>query len=220
MSRGVILYDANRNPMSVQNGVAIPANTNGLLVHGSDGTNARVLSIAASNALKIVDVGSRIVTGTYSAATSLITGSGSSQNLASIENPSASGKTVFVRRITLMSTVGAAASAKFLFHVGRTTATPSSGTTLTAQKHKTGDSSPVAIVRSVPTATAATGDIWVGTPGTQVSNAAYVGVPLDALKGIVEFDDIQLDASEGLVVSAEANDIDFSFSVSFSWVEA
>lgn len=42
-SPAVILYDANSNAMAVQNGVAIPANTKGLLLHGRDGSgDARV----------------------------------------------------------------------------------------------------------------------------------------------------------------------------------
>ena len=43
-----ILYDGNGNPLAVQNGVAIPANTSGVLVHGSDGTNARILKTDAT----------------------------------------------------------------------------------------------------------------------------------------------------------------------------
>jgi hypothetical protein len=37
-SPAVILYDAAGNPLAVENGVAIPANTKGLLVHGKDST--------------------------------------------------------------------------------------------------------------------------------------------------------------------------------------
>lgn len=44
----VILYDASGNELPVQNGVAIPASTPGLLAMGSDGTNSRYLLVDSS----------------------------------------------------------------------------------------------------------------------------------------------------------------------------
>jgi hypothetical protein len=44
----VYLYDAAGVAMAVQNGVAIPAGTSGLLLMGTDGTNARRLGVNAS----------------------------------------------------------------------------------------------------------------------------------------------------------------------------
>lgn len=46
--RSVVLYDASGNPLAVQDGVAIPANTPGLLAAGSDGANARYVRVDAS----------------------------------------------------------------------------------------------------------------------------------------------------------------------------
>jgi len=47
-SPAAILYDASGNAMAVQDGVAIPANTKGLLIHGKDGSgNARVAELVA-----------------------------------------------------------------------------------------------------------------------------------------------------------------------------
>jgi len=48
MANPVILYDVNQQPMNVENGVAIPANTQGVLVLGSDGTNARNIKVSAT----------------------------------------------------------------------------------------------------------------------------------------------------------------------------
>lgn len=56
-SPAVILYDVSGNPMAVQDGAAIPANTKGLLLHGSDGTNARVLNIDSNGAVRVQSEG-------------------------------------------------------------------------------------------------------------------------------------------------------------------
>ena len=57
-SPAVLLYDANNIALSVRNGVAIPANTPGLHVMGSDGTNSRYLTVDASGRLTVVGAGS------------------------------------------------------------------------------------------------------------------------------------------------------------------
>ena len=36
-----VLFDTDGNPLSVQDGVAIPASTPGLMLMGSDGVNSR-----------------------------------------------------------------------------------------------------------------------------------------------------------------------------------
>lgn len=48
MANPVVLYDVNQRPMNVENGVAIPANTQGVLIVGSDGTTARTVRTDAS----------------------------------------------------------------------------------------------------------------------------------------------------------------------------
>lgn len=52
-----ILYDVNGNPLPVQNGVAIPASTPGVLSMGSDGTNSRYISVDSSGRVVIVGAG-------------------------------------------------------------------------------------------------------------------------------------------------------------------
>lgn len=49
----VTLYDASGNALSVQDGVAIPANTPALLMAGSDGVNARRLLVSATGVLSV-----------------------------------------------------------------------------------------------------------------------------------------------------------------------
>ncbi len=53
----VELYDSNGNPLSVQNGVAIPANTPALMFAGSDGTNSRYITIDSSGHPIVVGAG-------------------------------------------------------------------------------------------------------------------------------------------------------------------
>lgn len=186
-----VLYDINRNP--------ITANPNGSLGVGLIGTRSRV--------------------GMYGAATGLVAGSAGAQNIASIENPAASGKIVYVKLVKVSAAAGTTASNVFQYAFGRTTATPSAGTTLTAQKHDSNDASPVAIVRSGPTATAAAGALWAGI-GPIFQAAGSLNVPEKiAWDSRRDDENIVLAAGEGLLLSAGANDTDWSHSVSFSWEE-
>jgi len=53
----VELYDSTGNPLAVQDGVAIPASTPGLLSMGSDGTNSRYITIDSSGRQIVVGAG-------------------------------------------------------------------------------------------------------------------------------------------------------------------
>jgi len=53
----VLLYDANGIALAVRNGVAIPANTPGLIVMGSDGANSRYMAVDSSGRLVAVGAG-------------------------------------------------------------------------------------------------------------------------------------------------------------------
>jgi hypothetical protein len=52
-----LLYDGNGNPLAVQNGVAIPANTSGLLSMGSDGADSRYMLVDANGRQIVVGAG-------------------------------------------------------------------------------------------------------------------------------------------------------------------
>jgi hypothetical protein len=56
-SPAAILYDANGVALAVSNGVAVPANTKGLLAAGSDGTNARFIRVATDGSVRIDPTG-------------------------------------------------------------------------------------------------------------------------------------------------------------------
>ncbi len=53
----VELYDSSGNPLAVQNGVAIPASTPGLMIMGSDGTNSRYALVDSSGRPIVVGAG-------------------------------------------------------------------------------------------------------------------------------------------------------------------
>jgi len=200
------------------NGAAVSGNPN--LVAGSDGTNARTLATTTTGVLKVVEVGSRVLVGAYGCGTGVIAGTVAAQNLVSIENPVASGKTVYVKRFHITAVGVAAASTSYRYTLGRTTAVPTAGTVLTAQQRATADAAPVAIVRSVPTATAATGSYWSGAGVLSAVNATMPLAELEALRELRESDDIVLAAGEGLLLIAEANDTDLRHTAAICWEEA
>lgn len=177
--------------------------------------------VTLTNAFPTQEVG-RAVLGAYRCGSGQIAGAASAQNLVSIENPTASGRTVYIKRIEIQGpTVTVSLTLKFLYLVGRTTGVPSAGSTLTSQKHATSDSAAVAIVRSGPTATAASGNMWT-TTGEQLFTAVGAG---NAFQNVGfaegrESDDIVLAAGEGLLIRAETNNTGYFHSVDISWEEA
>lgn len=68
VSPAAILYDQNGNPVAISPNVAIPVGTKTILVAGTDGSDARVLSVDSSGRLAITDGGQSLtVDGTVTA---------------------------------------------------------------------------------------------------------------------------------------------------------
>jgi len=190
---------------------------NPVLVAGSDGTNARTIRTTTTG-LPIVTQNTRVTAGAYAAATGIIIGTVGAQNLMSIENPAASGKNVFIKRIRVSINAGNTARADALVHVGRTTAVPTGGTVLTAQKMATSFGAAVGIIRSIPTATAATGDIdTTMIPITE--NNTTRPVFSWTWQPMYELEEITLAAGEGVLVRVDASDVDLNFNISVLWQE-
>jgi hypothetical protein len=167
-----------------------------------------------------INANSRTYVGRYGASIARLAGSAAAQNISTIENPAASGKTLYIRKIKISSSCTAAAIVNFQCRLHRTTATPTGGTTQTAQKRATADATPVGIVRSGPTATAAAGTIWAAAgPSFQNNPTVYASEIAAWDSEGREEDDISLVAGEGLLLDAEANDVDFNFTVSYVWGE-
>ena len=56
-SPDVVLFDGYGIPLAVQNGAVTPANTSGIMIEGSDGTNSRYISIDSSGHQVVVGPG-------------------------------------------------------------------------------------------------------------------------------------------------------------------
>lgn len=144
-------------------------------------------------------------------------GATAAANLVSLENPAASGKTVSIGRVYITVSSVAATTAHANIHLGRTTALPSGGTTQTIQKDRTADSVASAIVRSAPTATAATGSMRITTIGWGGANPNSPSI-LELIEAAQP--PIILAVGEALLVRTDgANDADYRFTVNWAWRE-
>jgi hypothetical protein len=176
--------------------------------------------VAATSSLNVAVIGTRLLTGSYYCGTGRIAGSAAAQNLASIENPAASGKTVYVKRSNVQGQVAVVSIVLFDYLFGRTAALPTLGTVLTSQKQSSSAPAPVAIVRSAPTAAAAAGNLWSVTAGNNgAAPGPFAPQLLEALSEKRETDDIVLAAGEALLMRAEANLATWSHQVNFAWDE-
>lgn len=155
--------------------------------------------------------------GEYYFATTGITGAISAQNLLTIENPSGSAVNVLITNIRIHSALSILSTSVFSHKIGRSTAVPSGGSTQTAQKQLSSDSSPTAIIRTnSPTATFATGLIMSGTPGIAITAA---GIFIPRVTEITNDHPILLVPNEGLIVGVEVNLITWTHFVSIAWTE-
>lgn len=147
-----------------------------------------------------------------------VAGTTGAQNIVSIENPAASGRVLRIRCIDLTITAVAATTAAPNIKMGRTTAVPSAGTSQTIQEKNNSGAAAVGIVRSAPTATAASGDMLgaVMPFGTAAINSQAYQV----FQAEDPADEIVLAASEGFLVRTDgASDVDFRIGVTIHWLE-
>lgn len=91
-SPAVILYDAAGTPLAVADGVAIPVGTRGLLIAGSDGTNARFAKVTSYG--RVVTDGSEVTQPISATALPLPTGATTETTLVAIKD------TAGVKKIT------------------------------------------------------------------------------------------------------------------------
>lgn len=184
----------------------------------------RPLSMASgTQVLKVSDVGTRQITGSYFCASSFISGSAAQQTLFTITNPVGSGRTIFIKKALVQGVLNNPASTPFLYRLGRTLNTPSGGTLLVPQTHDSSDATTIAIIRQAPSASLANGSIWVGSPGLLLSilggNASFPVSSDDFVNATTESDDIVLAPSESLAFSADANTVDWKHYAKMHWHE-
>jgi hypothetical protein len=187
-----------------------------------DGTTGCQARVSPTKGLRVAEVGTRVITGSYFAATgTLIVGSAGAQTLISIENPRNSEDYVFIKRFGLRGAPVAATVTAFLYHLTRATGLPTGGATIIlAQKHARTDLNANAIVRTVPTGlTPVPGDIWTGWPGA-TSNQSLVVQPLpDAINNESEVNDIVLSPGECIYGYADVNTADWRHWAQIYWQE-
>ena len=183
--------------------------------------NFQNLTSNPNKSLGVGDIGTRVTAGKYGAATGRIAGTVAAQNIATLANPAASGKVVYVRRITVACVSGGSAQTPYEYTLARTTAAVTAGgTVLISQKRDTADATAVGVARSgAVTATAAAGALWAGPGATAAATAVSHPMQLMAWDSKRDDDDIVLAAGEALLVSAEGNDTDLNHVVSFFWQE-
>lgn len=162
------------------------------------------------------------VMGRYGAATALITGAASTQNLWGIQNDStaAEGRLVIVRRIEVMGANSVASTAAFQYRLSKS-GTQSAGTTLTVVKMNPDDPTALATVRTSPTATASGGDMWVANPGLTITAAGATNpTQLSALGNAADgYSQYVLLPGEALLMRADTNTTNWRHCVSVSWIE-
>lgn len=153
-SPAVILYNSLGIELSVQNGVAIPASTSGILIDGYDGTNSRLIAVDTSGRLEIVGPATA---GATPAGNPLYVG-----GQVTTSAPTYSNNTVNVLSLDTSGNLRV---------TGSGTAGSPGTEVLTVQGISGGTALPVSISGTVTVTNAANGSIGTAAPST----ATYVG---------------------------------------------
>lgn len=202
-------------------GEFIPIDNVGLLVAGTDGYNRlRYLRVSETGALHVSQSSSKSISGRYFVGSGLIQGSLSQQNLITITNPSGSGRSVFINKITVHGVIDTVSTTPFLYIIKRTSDIPSSGTILSSEKRTTVDLDPVAVIRQSPSTTLESGVIWASSPGVSSASGFFVNGNVFSIFD-TEHESFEIEVAEGesLAVVASANTLDWSHFANLVWSE-
>jgi len=213
-----ILYDGYGQPLAILEDQTIFGDQPGLIFAGKDDNGlARFFRVTDSGAIKTVS-GERTVLGEYYFGSDLILGSGSIQDLITLENPIGSGLNLYINKITINGTVDSRFTTAFLYRISRTTGLPSGGTTQTPQLRNSNDTSPTGIIRTSAIVTSATGNLWTGSPGIMTKDGSH-NVRLEAIAAFEEKKEIVLIPGEGVVISADPNSSSWRHWINLHWNE-
>lgn len=219
-SPAVILYDEDGNPVAVAEGNLLESFQKGIVIAGKDDDGyVRFVSINNAGTINVSDVGTASVSGSFYASTSLITGTVLSQNLASLANPIGSGNILRVVRVIVNGVLAGTSTTPFLYRISRTDTFPSNGTLITPQKRNTSLADVEGEVRQVPDVTKASGNIWVGSPGTSSAGGVFNTSLQEPVQTIFERDNVILLPGEAIVVIADGNSSIWAHWVNFQWDE-
>lgn len=216
----VILYDGYGNPLAVLEDDTIFSDQPGVLFAGKDDSGlVRFFSVTSNGVVKTAVTGERTVLGEYYFGSSLITGAASTQTLLTLENPSGSGNNIYLNKVIINGTVSSTFSTPFVYTLTRAAALPTGGTIQTAQLRSTTDASPVGVIRTLPSATAAVGSIWTGSPGVISNKGAFFQTLTEATATFEERKEIVIAPGQAVVVTAGVNSTDWSHWVNLHWNE-
>jgi hypothetical protein len=222
-SPAVILYDGYGTPLATLEDNIVFGEQPGLLLAGKDDNGlVRFFSVTNVGAIRTTSVGERSPVGEYYFGSALIIGTILTQNLISLENPSGSGRNLYLNRIIVNGTLNSVFSTPFIYSLTRTTGLPTGGTIQSSQKRNTLDGAPVGIVRVSPTATAASGTIWTASPGVRaggVGGGSFFQAIKESIATFNEQKEIVIAPGEGLLITAGPNSIDWRHWANLHWNE-
>lgn len=215
-----ILFNSDGYEVSKNQGELIDGYSPGLLIGGVDQDSKFSTLKIINEALSVINKPQRNVVGKYFSTSTLINGNAVAQNLFTIENPIGSGRSIYINQIDVNGMSTANFSTPFLYSVTRLVGLPTGGTVTPAQKRKTSDLSPSAIIRQLPTATLASGALWVGSAGI-VANG-YTNRPKTELSFVTEDESFEILISEGesICVVAAANSVNWRHYINIRWSES
>lgn len=220
-SPAVINYDTDGYKLPVKDGEALTAFTPGLIIAGVDGSgNAQFLRLTTSGKLEVIPGTGRTLIGRYYATTAFITGAAATQNLATLENPVGSGRTIYLRKIAVHGVLTGTFSTAIFYLLKRANVFPTGGTVIGSAKRNTSEGNASGIVRQSPTVTLAAANLWANNPGVRSNALAFIPPTTEVLLASFDDDEVVLQAGEAVGIHVDANSTNWFHYVCFHWSEA
>ena len=220
-SPAIIMYDGYGNPLATLENNIIFSDQPGLLFAGKDENGlVRFFSVTSSGVIKTALVGEREEVGEYYFGSNLIIGAGAVQTLVTLENPIASGRSIYLNNVVINGTLTGTFTSAFAYTLARTTGLPTSGAIQVSQKRNTSDLDPVGIVKQASVVTAATGSLWTGSPGVTGNKGSFFQTLTQSIAAFQEKREVVLASGEAVVIMAGPNDTNWFHWVNLHWNEA
>lgn len=212
-----VLFDVDGYQVARQEGDFV---TPGLPIGGVDALLNFKLARILNNAIAVSQQPSREIVGRYLCGTPLVTGAALVQNVVTIENPVGSGRSIYIDSVDINGLSATNFTTPFLYRIARSTGVPTGGTIVSSQGVKSSYPAAVAIVRTLPTVTAAAGNLWVGSPGVN-NTGAQANRPKETTSFVVSEDDkeILLASGEALIMIADVNSTNWRHYANIRWSE-
>lgn len=161
------------------------------------------------------------MSGIYFAASGFVAGALGAQIIGTIENPVSNPNPITLIEPTINGIPGAVNVSAFLYQLARTSGSlPSGGTTLAIEKQNTSEVTASAIIRTSPTATLGSANLWTNCPGVVLSSlGTFVPNPVPDI--IVEPENyaVVINPGEAIAISTSGGSIGWNHWYSFLWTE-